>query len=312
MSTVNDATSSIVCADYGSTTLKITSVLADGENVTCIADSAATASTTSTFGYQRLTSAKLSASNPSIKTSSSTKSLISSRFLKITMDMKSNCAESDSKQSPISIEYFLNMINQSLIGFTTIYMTWLCISTGLTITSLHAWLVTLGFCFLMAEAIMCHYKSNILTCNFPRNTKTTLHWILQVLGGGLGIAGTLVKCIQKGFRIESLHAKLGFAAFILCCFSMISGLSALYSQKVKQFLSPLFNKTFHNLLGLITFVLALVAQYYGYQKGFFIRKTTEDFQILMKCIILISLILSSIGPIKSLYYKLNNVIKNYW
>lgn len=185
----------------------------------------------------------------------------------------------------------------------------------------------------MAEAIMCHYKSNILTFNFPRTTKTTIHWVLQVLGGGLGITGTLVKCIQKGFLIATVHGKLGkkasktylgldfrniynifpgFAAFILCCFSMISGLAALYSQKLKQFLSPLLNKTFHNLLGLVTFVLALTAQYYGYETGFFVRKTTEDFRILMKCIILMTLILSSVGPLKSLYHKLMNVKKNYW
>uniref|UniRef100_A0A1B0G2C4 ascorbate ferrireductase (transmembrane) n=1 Tax=Glossina morsitans morsitans TaxID=37546 RepID=A0A1B0G2C4_GLOMM len=311
MSNSIDATSSVICTDYGSTTLKITSILADGENVTCTSDSAATASTTSTFGYQRLTSVKLSKPDTFIKTPG-TKSVISSRFLKMTMDMKSNCADSDTKQSLITIEYFLNIINQICIGFTTIYMNWLCLSTGLTKTSLHAWLVTLGFSFLMAEAIMCHYKSNILTFNFPRTTKTTIHWVLQVLGGGLGITGTLVKCIQKGFLIATVHGKLGFAAFILCCFSMISGLAALYSQKLKQFLSPLLNKTFHNLLGLVTFVLALTAQYYGYETGFFVRKTTEDFRILMKCIILMTLILSSVGPLKSLYHKLMNVKKNYW
>lgn len=41
-------------------------------------------------------------------------------------------------------ETFLFILNQMCIGFVTIYMNWLCLSTGLQKTSLHAWLVTLG------------------------------------------------------------------------------------------------------------------------------------------------------------------------
>ena len=67
----------------------------------------------------------------------------------------------------------------------------------------------LQFCFLMAEAIMCHYNNNVLTMNYKRNTKTTIHWILQVLGGGCGIAGVLIKCIKDDFYLFNLHTKLG-------------------------------------------------------------------------------------------------------
>jgi len=42
------------------------------------------------------------------------------------------------------LEYFLNVLNQMCIGFITIYMTYITTRTGLSGTSLHAWLVTIG------------------------------------------------------------------------------------------------------------------------------------------------------------------------
>lgn len=56
---------------------------------------------------------------------------------------------------------------------------------------------------------MCHYQHNVLTLNYSRKTKTLLHWILQVLGGGIGIAGVLIQCINDKFDLFNTHAKLG-------------------------------------------------------------------------------------------------------
>ncbi|TMW54482.1 hypothetical protein DOY81_000474 [Sarcophaga bullata] len=165
------------------------------------------------------------------------------------------------------------------------------------------------FCFLMAEAIMCHYNNNVLTMNYNRKTKTTIHWILQVLGGGCGIAGVLLKCIKDDFYLFNMHTKLGFAAFILCCISFVSGLASLFSTTLRRILSPLLNKTFHTIVGIGTFVVALSAQYYGYEIGFFYRDApSQDFIILMKCLTLISLFLSCWGPLKALFHKVGTLI----
>lgn len=61
----------------------------------------------------------------------------------------------------------------------------------------------------MAEAVMCHYEGNVLTFTYGRQTKTMIHWVLQVLGGGCGIAGTLLKMVDRGFAFSSTHGKLG-------------------------------------------------------------------------------------------------------
>lgn len=209
------------------------------------------------------------------------------------------------------LETFLFILNQMCIGFVTIYMNWLCLSTGLQKTSLHAWLVTLGYSLLMAEAVMIHYNANPLTSHYKRHQKHTIHWVLQLAGGGLGMGGTLYKCIQKGFLLTSTHGKLGFATFILCLVSWLSGLTALYQLKLKHYVRPLLNRTFHNLIGFACFVLALLSQYYGYETGFFRRahKDGSTLPICMKAITLISLVLTCIGPIKALLQKIRTLIR---
>lgn len=66
---------------------------------------------------------------------------------------------------------------------------------------------------MMAEALMCYYEKNVLTSSYKRKTKTTIHWILQVLGGTCGIAGCLIKSIQKGFKLSTTHGQLGKLKF---------------------------------------------------------------------------------------------------
>lgn len=209
------------------------------------------------------------------------------------------------------VEYFLNVLNQMCIGFITIYISYLTLRTGLEGTGLHAWLVTIGFSFFMAEGVMIHYEGNVLTNGYKRKTKTTIHWVVLTLGGGCGAAGALIKMIQKGFLLQSTHGKLGMTAFVLCILAMTSGLSALFSTRVKKLITPLLNKTFHNFLGFACFVIALVTQYYGYQTGYFKSRSETDFQILMKCLTLTSLVLSSYGPMKALYQKIKNISQQF-
>ncbi|XP_073823548.1 uncharacterized protein [Musca autumnalis] len=205
----------------------------------------------------------------------------------------------------LGIEYFINILTQICIGFVTIYMSWLCLRTGLAGTALHAWLGVIGFSCLMAEGIMCHYKYNVLTMNHSRTAKNYLHGILQILGGGCGIAAALIKCIQHDFKFDSIHGKLGFAAFILCCVSLLSGFTAFFAKFLRKCVSPLWTKTFHNILGIGTFAVGLTAQYYGFDKGFFSHSSpSPDFTILMQVITLMILVLACWGPLQSLFQKI--------
>lgn len=225
--------------------------------------------------------------------------------------MSHNALHSDSQKAGDRLEYFLNVLNQMCIGFITIYMSYITLRTGLKGTGLHAWLVTIGFSFFMAEGVMAHYGNNVLTNSYKRNTKTTIHWMLLTVGGTCGAAGALIKMIQKGFLLKSTHGRLGITAFILCLLSMSSGLAALCSPRVKKLITPLFNKAIHNFLGIATFVIALVTQYYGYETGYFKSRSETDLQILMKCVTLLSLVLTSIGPLKAFYNKIKSISRQF-
>ena len=127
MDSANTTTCSTIRTDYGSTTFKISidNISLDKENTT----DSTIATTTYAVGYQ------------SLPHTSSTNLYKRSRFSKMSMDTMPN---SESRQIIQRLEYFLNVLNQICIGFVTIYMSWLCLRTGLAGTGLHAWLVTIG------------------------------------------------------------------------------------------------------------------------------------------------------------------------
>ena len=68
----------------------------------------------------------------------------------------------------------------------------------------------------MAEAMMCHYSNNVLTAGYSRNTKTTIHWILNSIAIILAIWGILDKVIHKyqknAQHFVTPHAILGKVA----------------------------------------------------------------------------------------------------
>uniref|UniRef100_A0A1A9W6V1 Cytochrome b561 domain-containing protein n=1 Tax=Glossina brevipalpis TaxID=37001 RepID=A0A1A9W6V1_9MUSC len=65
------------------------------------------------------------------------------------------------------------------------------------------------FSLLMAEAVMAFYSNNILTQPCSLDIKHILHYGLQILGSGIGIAGILIICISNGFLLVTAHGKLG-------------------------------------------------------------------------------------------------------
>lgn len=255
-----------------------------------------------------------SSSPDSSQTSNNTLLLKSRRFYNNYTNNYNNMPSenlSRTKSIWIRVEFALNMINHMFIGFVAIYMSWMCMKLDLKKTALHAWLCTLGFNLLMAEGMMTHYNGNLLLFYYSRKTKTTIHWVLQALGGTLGIAGGIIKITQKSSHFTTIHGKVGLAAMIICGLSMISGLSALYSQNLKRFLQPLLNKTVHNFLGIAGFVLAMVTQYYGYETNFFKFQTESGFRIMMQVMTIYSIVFCSWGGIKALWDKCKNIKENF-
>ncbi|XP_016961750.1 uncharacterized protein LOC108032438 [Drosophila biarmipes] len=219
---------------------------------------------------------------------------------------------SDEKSKPTSvlqhIEAVLYVINQLCIGFVTIWVSWTCLRNDLSGIRLHAWLVTFGFVFLMAEGMMCFYDGSWLTLRYSRKYKTFFHVALQILGGGMGVAGCLVQLIRDDWSVSvTIHARLGFAAFILCLISLLSGLAAFLARSLSPTIPPLINKTFHVVISFAAFVIAMMAQFYGFTQTRIFKSQGQDFVILMQVATMVLMVITSIGAMKSLYQKFGSL-----
>ena len=51
---------------------------------------------------------------------------------------------------------------------------------------------------------------------------------------------------------------------ICLCFTIVSGLSALFSYEVRRFLKPVLSKFFHNTFALTTFIAGMISLIYGW------------------------------------------------
>ncbi|EDW55787.1 uncharacterized protein LOC6614714 [Drosophila sechellia] len=124
----------------------------------------------------------------------------------------------------------------------------------------------------------------------------------------MGVAGCLIQLIRDDWSVSvTLHARLGFAAFVLCLVSLLSGLVAFLARCLSRTISPLVNKTFHVVLSFAAFVIAMMAQFYGYTKTGIFRGQGQDFVVLMQVVTMVLMVLTSIGAIKSLYQKIGSL-----
>lgn len=161
---------------------------------------------------------------------------------------------------------------------------------------------------------MAHYRGNVLTYTYSRKMKTTIHWVFQIIGGGLcigGMAYVIWETTETGRpHFPTIHAKLGLASLVLCCLSMISGMSALYSQTLKKLLQPLLNKHVHCIVGLAAFVVGMVTLFYGFNDTYFLgsEQIPANFITLLSVLTLLSCVLSSIGPMISIYEKFKTLL----
>lgn len=189
-----------------------------------------------------------------------------------------------------AFEIYFNMLNHICIGIVAVHVTWYCIQMQLTGKfyieyHLHVWLSTIGvrkqlhwkfvlffflckvfwfslvsfpqYQILMAEAILTLYSSNGWSFFHSPNTKKTLHWVLQVVGSVMAIAGTVILYPKRTKHFLSIHSITGLVSMILIVVSVINGILAhrrpSFYRKVK--IRPVVFKIFHNFTGIATFVI---------------------------------------------------------
>lgn len=111
----------------------------------------------------------------------------------------------------------------------------------------------------MAEAILSFYTENSWTKMTKRSTKTYLHVVLQILGSGMAIVGISIYIIDRGNRgkihFNSTHGILGLISLIFLIITCLNGATAFFAIRLKTVIKPIYNKMFHNVMGILAFVV---------------------------------------------------------
>lgn len=111
----------------------------------------------------------------------------------------------------------------------------------------------------MAEAILCFYSENSWTKMTQRSTKRYLHVILQIIGSGMAIVGIVIYIIENGNRgrahFGTTHGTLGLIALIFLIITCLNGATAFFAIRMKVVIKPIYNKIFHNVMGILAFTV---------------------------------------------------------
>ncbi|XP_055636078.1 uncharacterized protein LOC129775396 [Toxorhynchites rutilus septentrionalis] len=160
-------------------------------------------------------------------------------------------------------EVLFNTINHVLIGYVTIYWSYISYMNGFgEIFSWHMLLCTSGYHFFMAESFLTLYSANSWTAMNSAETKRILHWALQAIGFVAIFVGTGLEYYKKDGKhshFGSPHGVTGLISIVFIVLSMLNGVVGLYAMKIKHLIKPVYIKLGHYLTGIVAFVIGMVS-----------------------------------------------------
>lgn len=115
------------------------------------------------------------------------------------------------------------------------------------------------------------------------------------------------------FVITELRKKFyifysGLASFVFLIITMLNGVANLFSREMRTLVKPVYQRFFHNLMALVTFVLGMAALYYGFNKRTVEAYATEEIRWILKIFLCITVITSSLAALKSGYQQFKDVV----
>ncbi|XP_059061844.1 uncharacterized protein LOC131854725 [Achroia grisella] len=177
----------------------------------------------------------------------------------------------DNKLRIFKLSY--NLITHVLIGIIITITSLFVFTNGIPLQgmNLHILLCTVGYQLLMAEGFLCLVPENSWTLTISLVNKRRIHWILQVMGSSLAIAGSYIIMELKEAHWETLHGSYGLVALICTIISLVNGLTSLYAYELSKYIRipPNLSKVPHILIGVIAFVTSSISLCYGYDMYFF-------------------------------------------
>ncbi|XP_044745646.1 uncharacterized protein LOC123307419 [Coccinella septempunctata] len=150
----------------------------------------------------------------------------------------------------------------------------------------HYILMSSGVVLIMFEGILFLSPHNHFSMGIRKNILSGMHGSLMGIGFivmTLGIICAYIKHDNGHFK--STHAVLGLISWIFCLLSVLGGLLAYHSFKLKDYIKPIFLRFLHTFIGLSGFLLSIAASATGFYK--FIDWKPTNTPIMMTLLILI-------------------------
>lgn len=164
----------------------------------------------------------------------------------------------------------------------------------------------------MTSAINAITPGDFATEWMPIRLRSARHWVIQLLVGIIILIGFLViisnKIIMDKPHFATLHSKFGLASLIFMITTMLGGLGALYSLKLKQYLAPIYMKLLHASVGLSTFCLGIITILLGlYSQWWQFGDTLRYTSIVL---VLAVMLLTILRPLLKIYFRLKERLEN--
>ncbi|KAM3968183.1 transmembrane reductase CYB561D2-like [Aphomia sociella] len=184
---------------------------------------------------------------------------------------------------------------------------------GISLFSFHPTLMSIGWLLIMTSAINAITPGDLATEWMPIRLRSARHWVLQVFGGIIITIGFVVIICNKignnSAHFTSYHGKFGLASYICMLVTMLGGIGALYSLKLKQYLPPIYTKLLHASIGLVTFCLGITSISLGLFSGWGSKKG-EVFQYVGLTIVLSVMLFTVLRPTLKVYFRLRERLEN--
>lgn len=162
---------------------------------------------------------------------------------------------------------------------------------------------------LMAEGILALAPGNVWSYLVSRRTKILLHWLLQLIGAVMSTVGTWFEYKNRsaGRHLNNKHELLGFVSLVFMFITVGNGVFNLYNQELAKYVKPVYQKAFHNVLGIVTFVIGMVSIYYGYNFRFVKNLVPAVMCDTLQIFTIITIVLSVYGALRALYFQLKQM-----
>ncbi|XP_013172799.1 PREDICTED: uncharacterized protein LOC106121626 [Papilio xuthus] len=206
----------------------------------------------------------------------------------------------------------LNLIAHLLIGVVVGVAVLFSLRNGLPLgaTPLHIILCVIGHQLLMAESILSLYSENGWSTKLRLVDKRRAHWILQILGSGIALAGNFIKIVDKNVHWNTYHGQFALVAIVFTVASLINGLTSLYAYEWRRLFNGTISKLTHICFGIVTFAASSISLCYGFDKFFFRTWATHTFTDTLIAFTGIFTFIVIINPCITFYSKAMNAIKN--